>query len=147
LGIALALAAFGYLLVALVGRPEITWPAVFGLGVVVVALRLVDVSPIPVFVAAAVALGVAALVTGRLRSDLVRLLQAPAAWLFGGVALVATLVSPQVGSVLVAVGLIAHAGWDAVLWRARRPVVARSFVEWCGAFDLVVGVGILAIVT
>ena len=49
------------------------------------------------------------------------------------------------GYLLVAVGLIAHAGWDDVLWRARRQVVARSFVEWCAAFDLVVGAGILAV--
>src|SRR5689334_13843847 len=33
LGTALALAALGYLLVAVVGRPGITWPAVAGLGV------------------------------------------------------------------------------------------------------------------
>ena len=91
-------------------------------------------------------LAVVALVAGRLRTDLLHLLQAPAAWLFGGAALAATLVSPELGSVIVAVGLIAHAGWDIVLWQARRQVVARSFVEWCAAFDLVVGAGILAVI-
>jgi hypothetical protein len=146
LGIALALAAFGYLLVAVVGRPAITWPAVLGFGVVVVLLRAVGISPTPVFAIAGAALAVAVVVAGRLRADLLHLLQAPAAWLFGGAALIATLVSEELGSVIVAGGLIAHAGWDLVLWRARQLVVAQSFVEWCAAFDLVVGIGILVIV-
>jgi hypothetical protein len=171
LGTALALAAFGYLLVALVGRPQVTWPMVFTLTAVVVALRVVDLSPITVFAVGAMVLAVVAMSTGRLgagrlgagrlsvgrpgsgrpESDgtaahRLRPLQVPAAWLFGGLALVATLVSVQLGSVLVAVGLIAHAGWDVLLWRARPAVVARSFVETCAVYDLIAGVGILAIV-
>jgi hypothetical protein len=84
--------------------------------------------------------------SGEQATQGLRRLQAPAAWLFGAVALAATLVSVQLGSILVAAGLIAHAGWDVVLWRARSAVVARSFVEWCAVYDLVAGVGILAVV-
>lgn len=146
LGVALAAAAFGYLLVALVGRPELTWPAVFVLLGVVVGVRAAGGDPIVVLAVAAAVLAVVALASGRLRSELLRLLQAPGAWLFGGVAVAATLVSPELGGVLVALGLITHAAWDTVLWRARTAVVSRSFVEWCAAFDLVVGVGILALV-
>lgn len=146
LGTALAVAAFGYLLVAVAGRPGLTWPAVLVLLAVVVGLRAAGVAPVPVFAVAAAALAVAAVATGRLGRDLLRRLNAPAAWLFAGVALVATLTSTEVGSLLVAAGLAAHAVWDAVLWRAREPVVARSFVEWCAAFDLVVAVGIVAVV-
>jgi hypothetical protein len=147
LGNALALAAFGYLLVALVDRPGITWPLVVGLVGVIAVLRLADIPTVPVLAVAAFALAVAAVVSGRLRTDLLRRLQAPAAWVFGAAALAATLVSVELGSVIVAVGLIAHAVWDGVLWRAEREVVSRSFVEWCAVFDVVVGVGILVVVT
>jgi hypothetical protein len=119
---------------------------VVGLVGTIAALRAADLPTIPVFAVAAFALAVVALLSGRLRGDLLRLLQAPAAWLFGGVALVATLVSVEAGSVLVALGLLAHGGWDAVLWRARREVVSRSFVESCAVFDAVVGVGILVVI-
>jgi hypothetical protein len=152
LGTVLALAAFGYLLIAVVGRPQLTWPVVPLLTVAVVALRVADLSPIWVFAAGAAVLAVVALCTGRLSSGgraphSLRSLQAPASLLFGGLALVATtLVSVQLGSLLVAGGLIAHACWDIVLWRARPAVVARSFVEWCAVYDAVVGVGILAAV-
>src|SRR5690242_5138289 len=69
LGTALALAAFGYLLVALIGRPQLTWPLVFALTVLVVGLRVADLPPIKVFAVGAVVLAVAAVGTGRLRSE------------------------------------------------------------------------------
>jgi hypothetical protein len=146
LGNALALAAFGYLLVAVLDRPRVTWPLVVLLVVAVAALRVADVAAVPVLAVAAFALAVVAVLAGWLGTDLLRVLQAPAAWVFGAAALVATLVSVELGSAIVAVGLIAHAVWDAVLWRAEREVVARSFVEWCAVFDVVVGAGILAVI-
>jgi hypothetical protein len=147
LGVALALAAFGYLLVTLTGRPGVTWPAVFGLGAGVVALRAAGVPPVPVLAVAAALLAVAAVAAGSLRSDPLRLLQIPAAWVFGGVALLATFASAEVAGLIVAAGLVAHAGWDAVLRRARPPLVSPSFVEWCCAFDLVVAAGLVAVIT
>src|SRR5215213_3044102 len=51
----LTIAATGYVLVALLDRPALTWPLAVALSAVVVALRVLDVEPAPV-------LGVAALV-------------------------------------------------------------------------------------
>lgn len=60
-------------------------------------------------------------------------------------AVVAAAVSVELGGVLVALGLLAHGAWDAVLWRARR-VLSPSFTEWCAVFDVVVGIGIVVLV-
>jgi hypothetical protein len=53
-------------------------------------------------------------------------------------------VPAAVGGYLVAAGLLGHATWDAVHWRANR-IVSRSFAEWCGVLDLVIGVGLLVV--
>jgi hypothetical protein len=140
----IGLAAFGYLLLAVLDRRSLTWPLVLLLTAAVVLLRAVDVTPAPVFAAAAAVLAVAGALSGRLRRSTLHLLQSPLAVVFGAAAVTATLVSVEAGSYVVAVGLIAHAVLDVVLWRADR-VVARSFAEWCAVFDLVVGVGIVAV--
>jgi hypothetical protein len=141
----LTLAAAGYLLVAVLARPAATWPLFGALTAVVVALRVADVDPVPVFAAAAVALAAAGLATGRLRRDALHLGQVPVALTCAAVALVALGVPADAGALLVAAGLLGHAAWDAILWRAHR-VVARSFVEWCGALDLTLGLGVLVLV-
>ncbi|HVQ93947.1 MAG TPA: hypothetical protein VMU51_23115 [Mycobacteriales bacterium] len=141
----LTLAAAGYLLVAVLARPAATWPLVVALTAVVVALRAADVDPVPVFAAAAVLLAAAGLGTGRLRRDALHLGQVPVALGCVAVALVALGVPADAGALLVAAGLLGHAAWDAVLWRAHR-VVARSFAEWCGALDLTLGLGVVVLV-
>ena len=140
----IGLAAFGYLLLAVLDRRSLTWPLVLLLTAAVVVLRAVDVTPAQVFAAAAVALAVAGVIGGRLRRSSLHLLQSPLAVVFGAAAVTATLVSVEAGSYIVAAGLIAHAVLDVVLWRADR-VVARSFAEWCAVFDVVVGVGIVVV--
>jgi hypothetical protein len=50
-------------------------------------------------------------------------------------ALVAMAVDPAVATWLVAAGWLGHGIWDLV-HLARNRVVAPSFAEWCGVFDI-----------
>jgi hypothetical protein len=79
---------------------------------------------------------------GSLRRPGLLRAQAPACLVFLTAAGLAVTVSPDAGMYWVAAGLIGHAAWDAVHWRANA-VVARSFAEWCVVFDLGVGGAIL----
>jgi hypothetical protein len=144
LGNALAIAAVGYILIAVLDRPAASWPLVVVLTCVIVVLRVLDLPPIPVFAGAAVVIGIVGIASGRLRRSPLHLLQSPVGIGFAAVAVTATLVAVEAGSYLVAAGLIGHTVWDSVIWRANR-VVARSLVEWCAVFDLIVGVGILVV--
>jgi hypothetical protein len=61
---------------------------------------------------------------------------------FGSIVLVALYVEPVLGGVLVAIGLIGHAAWDAYHYLRDR-VVARSYAEFCAVLDLLVGAAVL----
>ena len=61
---------------------------------------------------------------------------------FGATALVTLIVAPESGGYLVAFALIGHAGWDAYHYLKDR-VVARSYAEFCGITDLLLGGAIL----
>ncbi|WP_328848217.1 hypothetical protein [Micromonospora zamorensis] len=61
--------------------------------------------------------------------------------------LVAVAVGGQTAAWLVALGWLAHAGWDLAHHRTGR-VVPRGYAEWCGVFDTTLaGTMILAILT
>lgn len=64
--------------------------------------------------------------------------------LFAGLAAVVTVVSPNVGVLLIALGWGAHGVWD-VVHHIRNAVVPRWWSEFCGVFDLVVAVTILLV--
>jgi hypothetical protein len=65
-------------------------------------------------------------------------------WLaFVLLALLSVAVSPQVGKFVLAAGWLGHAVWDYYHWRADKGV-SRSFAEWCGVFDLLGAIAILA---
>jgi hypothetical protein len=61
---------------------------------------------------------------------------------FGSIVLVAPYVEPNLGGKLVAFALIGHTAWDAYHYLRDR-VVARSYAEFCGVLDLLVGAAIL----
>jgi hypothetical protein len=130
-------AAVGYQVMALTTRRGWTWPVALGLAVAVTGLRAAGVDVAVVLGAAAVVLAVPAL---RLRG--LRALQTPVALVLVGLGVLALRVPPEVATAVVAAGLIGHAAWDLVQWRADA-VIARSFAEWCGVYDLVLGVGLL----
>ncbi|MEV4628177.1 hypothetical protein AB0J90_18040 [Micromonospora sp. NPDC049523] len=141
----LLLAASGYLLVAVLDRPRVTWPVLYALVAAVVVLRLFDFDPWPVLAVVAVLVVAVGLVRGQLRRPGLYALQSPAALGFIALGLAALYVPADIGRYLVAAGLLAHAVWDGIHWRANK-IVARSFAEWCGVLDLVVGLAILMLV-
>ncbi len=141
----LLVAATGYLFIVVVDRSRLTWPVLFGLIAVVVVLRSLDVDQWPALTVTAFALMAAGLITGQLRRPGLYLLQSPAAVGFIALGMAALAVPAAIGSYLVAAGLLGHAAWDAVHWRANS-IVTRSFAEWCGVLDATLGVGILVTV-
>ncbi len=134
--------ALGYLGSAVVQRRQATWLiAVVAIGAAAL-LRLQDqLAPSTVLLAAAAGLVLWAALRGRLRTDAVKL-ETAGMLLFGGIAIAAMAVDPEVGLYLVAAGWLGHAVWDIAHLRADT-VVSRSFAEWCAVFDGLRGVGIL----
>jgi hypothetical protein len=143
--IVLLIASLGYLAIAVLERPQATWWVLIGLLAGVVCLRLLNIAPGPVLAVAAVVMTIVGLVRGSLRRLWLPALQAPATLIFGAVAFIAIAAGSQVGSTLVAVGLLTHTVWDLVHLRARA-IVSPSLAEWCAVLDTLIAVGILVLV-
>lgn len=60
----------------------------------------------------------------------------------GSTVLVALYVDPALGGTLVGVAILSHGAWDAY-HLLRNRVVARSYAEFCGVLDLLLGTSIL----
>ena len=86
-----------------------------------------------------VVLGVA---RGQLRRPGGLTLQAAGVLCFGTIALATLYVDTVLGAYLVAAALLGHAVWDAFHYLRDR-VVARSYAEFCGIVDLLLGAAIL----
>ena len=65
-------------------------------------------------------------------------------FLFGAIALAAMYPAPGAGVYLVAFALFGHAAWDAFHYPGDR-VVTRTYAEFCGVLDLLLGVAILVL--
>jgi hypothetical protein len=131
--------ALVYLGSAALGRRWSAWVVLLaGLPVVALAPGVAAV----VFLLAAlvfVALGVA---RGRQRVPGGLSLQSAGMLGFGAIALAALYVDTVLGACLVAFALFGHAAWDAFHYLRDR-VVARSYAEFCGIVDLLLGAAIL----
>ncbi|MFI6736562.1 hypothetical protein ACIBI9_26860 [Nonomuraea sp. NPDC050451] len=138
------LPATGYLFLAVVDRPRITWAVVVAILATAVVLRLLKIDPWPALALVVVALAAVGLISGQLRRPGMYALQPLGALAFMASGLVVLSVPTTAGGYLVAAGLLGHAAWDAFHWRANK-IVARSFAEWCGVLDLVLGVGLLVL--
>ena len=91
-----------------------------------------------IFLVAALAFLVLGAARGQLRRPSGLTLQAAGMLAFGATGLVAFSVDPVLGGYLVAFALLGHAAWDAYHYLRDR-VVARSYAEFCGVLDLLVG--------
>jgi hypothetical protein len=129
-----------YLAVATLQRLRASWPGLIVGIMTVVVLRLFDVvAPSTVFVAIALGALVWNAASGHLhRSGMLRL-EALGMIGFGALALLGLAVDPDLGRYLVAAGWFFHGVWDFVHLRLDK-VVARSYAEWCGVFDVLVAV-------
>jgi len=142
------LMALVYVGAAALDRRRASWVVFLaGTAVVVVFLDLLDsgIEASLVLLVAALAFLVLGVARGQLRRPGDLTLQAAGMLAFGATALVALYVDPDLGAYLVAFALLGHAAWDAYHYLRER-VVARSYAEFCGVLDLLVGVAILVMV-
>jgi hypothetical protein len=138
----LVLSPLGYLVPASFNRPGITWPAVLIGAVAVAPLRILDLNVAYALLVASVAF----VVIGTVRRAPGFGIQVVAAVLFAAVTVIAIEAGSLVlGGVLVGIGLLAHAAWDAYHHRVDR-VVPRSFAEWCLVVDVVLGVAAIVLI-
>ena len=63
--------------------------------------------------------------------------------IYGATTIVTLLLAPQVGLVVVALTLVAHALWDVWHLRRHRDVVSPSLAEACVALDVPAGLAVL----
>lgn len=140
--ITVAAAACCYLVGAAFGRPWTAWVAVL-VGSVVVVLS--EAAGIRWWIGLT---GFAALllVIGLFRRVPAPVLAAQSLAMvgYGGIAVVAVLVSPRMGCALAGIALAAHALWDYRHWR-RRDVVPRSFTEFCIVLDIPLGIAAIVV--
>lgn len=145
LAVLLPVGAVGYLAIAVLDRPRLTWTVLVLLLAAVTAVRAAGLDEWPLLIAAGTALVIAGLVGGQLRRPGLYALQPVAAAVFVLLGLLALAVSPGAGRWVLAAALAGHAGWDAAHWRADR-IVARSFAEWCAVLDLGLAIAVLVLV-
>ena len=95
-----------------------------------------------IFLVAALAFLALGAARGQLRRPSGLTPQAAGMLAFGAAGLVAFYADPALGGYLVAFALLSHAAWDAYHYLRDR-VVARSYAEFCGVLDLLVGAAAL----
>jgi hypothetical protein len=140
--ITIAIAASCYLAAAALGQPWIAWAGVLVGSLVVTLSEIAGIGwwlGLTVFAAVLV-------VAGVLRRTQARALTAQGLALvgFGGLAVVAVLISPRLGLAFAGVALASHAAWDYVHWR-RNVVVPRSLAEFCFVLDVPFGVAAIVL--
>ncbi|GIH93792.1 hypothetical protein ACFFMN_16430 [Planobispora siamensis] len=128
-----------YLVVAKLGRPALSWP-LLGVGmVIIVGARLLDlVAPSTILLILALVVLVWGVIDEHSRRSGEFRLQAIGMIGFGALALAGLALDPEVGRYVVGAGWLLHGVWDFVHLRRGR-VVARSYAEWCGVLDVLIG--------
>ncbi|MET8986978.1 hypothetical protein ABZW49_16155 [Nonomuraea wenchangensis] len=142
LAITVSVAATCYLAAAALGAPWTVWPAALGVSLVVVVSELIGIAWWAGLGGTAVVLVVVGLALRVSRSAL--LAQALALVGFGGAAVIAVFVTPQVGVVVAGLALASHAIWDVIHLR-RKLVVAPSLAEACIFLDVPLGLGLIVL--
>jgi hypothetical protein len=134
--------ALVYIGAAVLGR-RASWAVLLaGLPVAFFVPSTLGINPSVILLLAAAFFLVAGVVRERSREPGGLALQAAGVLVFGATALAALYVAPEIGAYLVALALLGHAAWDAYHYLRDR-VVARSYAEFCGIADLLLGAAIL----
>jgi hypothetical protein len=137
------LMALVYVGAAALDRRRFAWVVlIVGLAVLTVIPSASEVVPSVSFLVVALVFLVLGVARGLWRRPSGLPLQTAGMLAFGSIVLVALYVEPNLGGKLVAFALIGHAAWDAYHYLRDR-VVARSYAEFCGVLDLLVGAAIL----
>lgn len=135
--------ALVYVGAAALGRPRASWAVLLGgLPLALFVPPTSAINPSVVVLAIAVFFLVVGVMRGQLREPGGLPLQAAGVLAFGATALAALYVAPELGAYLVALALLGHAAWDAYHYLRDR-VVTRSYAEFCGIADLLLGAAIL----
>ncbi|GAA4941400.1 hypothetical protein EV188_113120 [Actinomycetospora succinea] len=143
LAMVVVLAASCYVAAAAFSRPWMAWVWVAVGSVLVVASRLLAISPTLVNAVAGAALLVLGVVRGVARPALAR--QTAGFVVYGLLALVALALPPGPGLVLAALTLVGHGAWDLWHLRRHRDQVSPSLAEACVALDVPAGLAVLVL--
>ena len=133
-----------YVGAAVVDRRRFAWVVLLVAITPLVLTQMLDlkINLHPAFLVAALAFLALGAARGQLRGPSSVMLQAAGMLVFGATMLVALYVEPILGGMLVAIGLLGHAAWDAVHY-VRNRVVTRSYAEFCAVLDLLVGAAVI----
>ncbi|MEH1122986.1 hypothetical protein [Micromonospora sp. CPCC 206061] len=132
-----------YVLVAKLRKRAASWPILIGGSAVLFGLKLLDVvSPAVFFVLVALLVFLWGAIDGDLRRSRELQLQALGMVGFGVLALVGLAVDPDLGRYIVGAGWLLHGIWDFVHLH-RDKTVARSYAEWCGVLDILIGLELM----
>lgn len=135
--------ALVYIGAAALNRRRASWAVLLtGLPLALFVSPTSAINPSVVLLAVAAFFLVVGVMRGRLREPGGLALQAAGVLAFGATALAALYVAPELGVYLVALALLGHAAWDAYHYLRDR-VVVRSYAEFCGIVDLLLGAAIL----
>jgi hypothetical protein len=136
---------FVYLGAAALQRRTAAWP-VFAISFVLVGLgsNVPGINATWWMLALAAVLVLYGVMRGALRPPWGVPLQSTALAVLAAAALVAADANQTVAGLLVAAGLLVHAGWDAYHHRTER-VVARSMAEFCAVLDTTLALIVLVV--
>lgn len=132
-----------YVFAAVVARPGAAWIGFFATSPIVAIGLIFDTEWLALSITAV--LGVILIVIGLARGTwrtAVNRWQLLGVAVFSALAVVASVTSPLVAGILIAVALIAHAAWD-VTHHVRRAVVSRPYAEFCAVLDVTLAVAVI----
>jgi hypothetical protein len=140
--VTVTVAASCYLAAAALGQPWIAWASIVGATLVVTLSEAAGLA----WWQGLAALGVALVIVGLLRRAPAPALTAQGLAMagFGGSAVFALFISPNLGMAVAGIALAGHAVWDYVHWR-RNEVVPRSMSEFCILLDLPFGIAAIVL--
>jgi hypothetical protein len=142
----LAASGFVYLGAAALQMRTAAWPLFLVTFVVIglVSSGVASFNPTWAIIVLGVLLAIYGLLRGAWRDRAGLPLQSIAMIGFGGAAALAQLIDPKLGAYLVALGLLAHAAWDAYHHRTGK-VVVHSMAEFCFVLDVLVAIAIIVV--
>lgn len=132
-----------YLMAYALGRPRTVWLAFIVVSLILSVFHVLDIAGLPVdpaigMTVVAVLLWLWGVLRRRFADGATFTLQTAGMVGFGAATLVCAVLAPRWALALAGIAFLAHAAWDAYHYRAGK-VVDRSYAEFCGVLDVLVG--------